>query len=133
MTHNDLERFKSKRSGNGVSPLVKTIEFPQPDTRSKSKRFEVEWIKLPIHWVKALRRARGIKTYELALIILTELFKRQRFGVLEVTLSTEVTGMNRETKMRAAKDLARLKLIILLPDGKRALRVIPQLSIKSKK
>jgi hypothetical protein len=101
-------------------------------SKSRSKQFEAEWIKVPMHWVKALRRTRSVKTYELALIILAERFKRQQSGVLEVTLSTEVTDMPRNTKVRAAKDLARLRLITLLSEGKRALRVIPYLFIKSK-
>jgi hypothetical protein len=101
-------------------------------SKSRSKQFEAEWIKLPMHWVKALRRTRGVKTYELALTILAERFKRQQSGVLEVTLSTEVTNMPRNTKVKAAKDLARLGLITLLTDGNQALRVIPHLSKRVK-
>jgi hypothetical protein len=51
----------------------------------------------------------------------------------EVVLSTEVTGMIRSTKLRAARDLARLGLIQILRDGNNALRVIPLLSIIEKR
>jgi hypothetical protein len=133
MTHDVLERYKSKRSGNGASFPVEAVELPQPDTRSKSKRFEAEWVKLPIHWVKALRRAKGGRTHQLAHAILAEFHKRQRFDVREVVLSTEVTGMGRNTKLKAAKDLERLGLITLISMGGYALRAIPHLITDSRK
>jgi hypothetical protein len=132
MKPSGLERFKS-RSGSGASPPIETIEFPQPDRRSKSKRFEQEWIKLPMHWVKALHRAKANgTTYGLAHTILAEFYKRRRFGVTEVILSTETTSMKRNTKLKAAKTLARLELITLIPEGKQALRAIPHITVRRK-
>jgi len=55
----------------------------------------------------------------LALLILWEAFKQ---GTKEVVLSTAVTGMPRETKGRAARELAELGLIRLEGMGTRALR-----------
>jgi hypothetical protein len=125
MTHDGLERFKSKRGGDGASPPIATVELPQPDRRSKSKRFAFQWIPLPMYWVKALRRTSSAKTYELAITILAEFHKRRRFGVTEVVLSTDTTKMTRSTKLRAAKELEQLGLITLITEGKHALRAIP--------
>jgi hypothetical protein len=99
--------------------------------KSKRKQFKPEWIKLPIHWVEALQRSRSQKAFTLAHIILVEAFKNHRNGK-EVVLSTEVTGMPRYAKIRAAKELARLGLIKLHCNGNQAIRVTP-ITTKNKK
>jgi hypothetical protein len=126
MKPSGLERFTSKRTGNGAARSeIPSVELSTPNVRSKSKRFEAEWFKMPRGWRIALRRAKTRKTYELALVILEEFSKRQRFGVTEVVLSTEATGMPRYAKIRAARDLAKLGLITLIAEGQQALRAIP--------
>jgi hypothetical protein len=99
--------------------------------KSKRKQFEPEWVKLPIHWVKALRQSRSVKTYELAFIILIEAFKNHRNGK-DVVLSTETTNMPRYAKVRAARELAKLRLIKLHSRGNQAMRVTP-ITTKNKK
>jgi hypothetical protein len=81
------------------------------------------WVKLPRHWITGLKRSKSVHTYELAHLILWEAFKdKRRTG--EVTLSTELTGMSRETKTRAAEELVELGLIRLKRGGNRALRAV---------
>jgi hypothetical protein len=92
--------------------------------KRKRRQFEPKWVKLPRHWITSLRSSKSAKTYELAHIILWEAFKRQYVGG-EIILSTEVTDMPRCTKLRAAKQLEELGLIRLLPNRRRALRVVP--------
>jgi hypothetical protein len=99
-------------------------EYPVPATKRKRKQFEPRWIKIPRHWVTSLRRTKSAKTYELALIILWQDFKCQHVGG-EIILSTEVTDMERHTKLRAAKELEDLGLIKITSNGKQALKVTP--------
>jgi hypothetical protein len=62
-----------------------------------------------------------VNTYRLALLVLFAAFKnKQRNG--EVILSTAMTGMPRNTKVRAARELADLGLIQLLGSEAGALR-----------
>ena len=92
--------------------------------KKKSKqRFRVHWVKLPVPWVKALRRSKSVNTYRLALTILIEAFWREQTGG-ELVLSTEVTGMHRNSKIRAMDELVRLGLIRIRRDGRRAIRII---------
>jgi hypothetical protein len=94
---------------------------PDPPPKARRKSFEPLFVRVPWHWAAALRRSKSARTYELALLILGEAFKdRRRTG--EITLSTEVTGMSRTTKRRAAKELAKLGLINLKEEGFSALR-----------
>jgi hypothetical protein len=107
-------------------------ELKIPYRKSKRKQFNPEWVKLPLSWISRLQHSRRIGVYKLAHIILREALKCRYWGG-EVVLSTEVTGMIRSTKLRAARDLARLGLIQILRDGNNALRVIPLLSIIEKR
>jgi DNA-binding transcriptional ArsR family regulator len=96
----------------------------QPDSKPKKKRkpFKAEWVKFPYRWIEVLQRAKRANAYRLALVILLEAFKRKHTGG-EVVLSSEVTGMSRATRMRAAKDLVDLGLIDTEQRGRGALRV----------
>jgi Fic family protein len=95
--------------------------------KKKRKPFKAEWVKLPMRWAKALRRSKRVSTYQLAVAILFEAFKRNHVGG-EIVLSSTMTGMSRETKRRAANELVELGLIKLKQDGKAALRVSSILS-----
>jgi hypothetical protein len=114
----------------------KKIEVVEVNTghtpkKSKRKQFKPEWIKVPIHWVEALRQSRSQQAITLAHIILIEAFKNHRNG-REIVLSTEATGMPRYAKIRAAKELARLGLIELHLSGNQAIRVTPIITKKKK-
>ena len=77
---------------------VETIQLPP---RPRPKAFEPRFVQVPRHWISALGRSNSVNTYRLALLILFAAFKnKQRNG--EVTLSTAMTGMPRNTKVRAA-------------------------------
>jgi hypothetical protein len=97
----------------------------QPTVKGKKRkgRFKPRWVKLPVRWVDVLRQSKSVSTYQLALTILAEAFKREQIGG-EVVLSTEVTGMPRSTRVRAVDELVRLGLIRVKRDGKRAVRII---------
>jgi hypothetical protein len=106
-------------------------EIETPYHKSKRKQFKLEWTKLPLSWLPRLHQSRRTETYKLAHIILVEAIKCQYWGG-EITLSTEVTGMTRSTKLRAARELARLGLVKIIRDGNKALRVIPLLYFRKK-
>ena len=84
-------------------------------TQKKSGPFKVEWVKLSTRWAETLGGSNG-STYELAIAILFEAFKRKHVGG-DVMLSSVVTGMPRNTKMRAARKLVELGLIRIEQKG----------------
>jgi hypothetical protein len=97
-----------------------TLDLP----KAKRKEFELEFAKLPLHWVKALRQVKNINTYPLAVAIQLEVFQRARMGG-EIVLSAEMTGIaSRANRYRAAMELEQLGLIKLFREGNHALRVI---------
>jgi hypothetical protein len=72
---------------------VETIQLPG---RPRRKAFEPRFVQVPRHWISALGRSNSVNTYRLALLVLFAAFKnKQRNG--EVTLSTAMTGMPRNT------------------------------------
>jgi hypothetical protein len=80
-------------------------------TPKKKRHFEYAWIKVPRHWVTGLARTKSAATYQLALAILVEAFKRKHIGG-KVVLSTKVTGItSRHTRMRATLELVEFGLI----------------------
>src|SRR5262245_27197942 len=97
---------------------VETMQLP---SKARRKAFEPRFVQVPRHWISVLGRSQSVNTYRLALLILFAAFKnKQRNGVL--TLSTAMTGMPRNTKVRAARELADLGLIQLLGSEAGALR-----------
>src|SRR5262249_24221201 len=88
---------------------------PDPEPKKRRKPFEPLFVKVPRHWVSGLGQSKSASTYQLALLILWQ-------GTKEVVLSTAATGMRRETKGRAARELAELGLIRLKGKGTKALR-----------
>ena len=101
---------------------IEIIDRQDANPKKRRKPFKAEWVKLPSKWIEALGKSGRINAYRLALVILLEDFKRKRWGG-EVVLSSEVTGMPRNTRMRAAKDLVELGLIETEQRGRGALRV----------
>src|SRR5262245_13221787 len=105
---------------------INDMEITQQTGKKKRKRrqvaFKTRWVKLPWRWANALRESNSVSTYRLAHIILFEAFKRKQIGG-EIILSTVVTGMSRSTRRRAAKELAKLKLIEIQQYGKATVRV----------
>jgi hypothetical protein len=99
------------------------VQTAEPTPRKPRKPFEAQWVKLPRHWVEALRRTRSVNTYRLAILILMEMFERKYRGG-EIVLSAQVTrGMSRASKARAAEELVALGLIETQQEGHQAIRV----------
>lgn len=90
--------------------------------KNRRKPFKAQWVKLPLHWTKALGRSKRASTYQLAWIILFEDFKRKHCGG-EIVLSSAVTGMTRYTRRRATKELVKLGLIKTQQYGSQSPRV----------
>jgi hypothetical protein len=104
------------------------MELPQqlrPSSKKKKRktRFKAQWVKLSRRWAEALRQSNRVSTYQLAIAILFEAFKREQTSG-EIILSTEVTGMTRMTRKRATEELVKLKLIRVSRHGKQAARVV---------
>jgi hypothetical protein len=88
--------------------------------KQRRKIFEPRFVKFPRHWASALARSDSPNTYRLAHLILFESCKQQ---TRRVTLSSDMTGwMPRNTKTRAARELAELGLITIEQDGVKALK-----------
>jgi hypothetical protein len=105
---------------HGKRIAVQTVE---PTPRKPRKPFEAQWVKLPRHWIEALRRTNSANTYRLAILILMEVFERKYRGG-EIVLSAQVTrGMSRASKARAAEELVELGLIETQQEGHQAIRV----------
>jgi hypothetical protein len=103
------------------------MEMPRATKRKRKKErrksgFTTQWVKVSERWIKALQQSDSVSTYRLALIILSEAFKREQVGG-EIVLSTAVTGMNRATRGRAIKELVVLRLIKVERRGNTAARV----------
>jgi hypothetical protein len=112
-------RYETRHGRTFAVETHDTGIIPKP----KRKPFKVQWVKLPLHWAEALRRSKGVSTYQLAHVILFEAFKREHIGG-EVVLSRAVTGLSPNTRARAANELAELGLIQIIREGKNALRAI---------
>jgi len=65
------------------------------------KRFEPQWVKLPIRWIKVLKQSTSAGTYRLALMTLIGAFKCEQRSKDELVLSKEMTGMSGSARARA--------------------------------
>jgi hypothetical protein len=109
------------RQGKRIA--VDPVEVPEPPSRKARKAFEPEWVKLPLRWIEVLRQSKRMATWQLAHVILLEAFKRQYTGG-EIVLSSTMTRMPKNTRIRAIKELAELGLIKLhRSSGNQAYRV----------
>jgi hypothetical protein len=79
--------------------------------RKQRKPFKTAFVQVPMRWIMALEGANADSSaYKLALRLLAEAFKCSQVGG-DVVLSSQVTGIPRSSKSRAAKELQRLGLI----------------------
>ena len=95
---------------------VETINTNVTPTKKRAP-FKADWVKLPLRWVEALRQSRSASTYQLALAILFEAYKRKHVGG-EIVLSNAMVQMPSNTKMRAARELKKFGLIRIKRNGK---------------
>jgi hypothetical protein len=105
----------------GKRIAVDTINTSTP-AKKKRKPFELSFVKLPHFWVERLMRSKNPGTFKLAFHILKEDFKRQLVGG-EIVLSTKATGLPREVRRRAVRELVQLGLIKTEQNGNHAIRV----------
>lgn len=90
--------------GRGTTPAKK-----------QRKPFKTAFVQVPARWITALEDAKADRsTYRLALRLLAEAYKCSQVGG-GVVLSSKVTGLERNNKARAAKELQRLGLIRIEP------------------
>jgi hypothetical protein len=121
-------RYVTKNGKRYVNRQGKLIEIVTDELSVSSKKtprkaFKTEWAKFPRRWADALRQAKSKATYQLAILILFEAFKCKHTGK-EITLSSEMTGMPKNTRIRVAKELVGLGLIKLhRQSGNQAYRV----------
>ena len=109
------------RHGRRIAVITKKFEAPKSKPKLR-RSFGAKWVKLPRHWISGLGQSKSANTYRLALLILLAAYEDKR-GTGEVVLSTKLTGdMSRETRRRAAQELAELGLITLQTKGHRILK-----------
>ena len=112
------------RRGRRIEIDTLTPKAPKPKPKPK-KTFWAKWVKLPRHWISDLGRCRSANTYRLGMLILLAAYEDKR-GTGEVVLSAAtVLGIPRETKRRAVRELAELRLITYKQIGQRAFRIEP--------
>jgi hypothetical protein len=104
---------------------IETLNTGTSSPRKHKPPFKAQWVKFPLQWVEALQHSKSVSTYQLALVILFEAFKIEAFKRKErdIVLSSTVTKMSRNTKMRAARELVDLGLIEIKQIGSQAIRV----------
>jgi hypothetical protein len=107
------------RNGQRIEVVEVDIGLPQ---KKRHAPFKAQWVKLPREWVEALRRSKSASTKQLAMEVLLEAFKRERLGG-EIVLSSAMTGMKRDAKLAASKELAKLGLIQIEQRVNQAMRV----------
>ena len=106
--------------------LMKKMGARQSKAKTRKKTgFEVQWVKLPLRWIRILHQAAvSASTHDLAHTILVESFKLEQMAVKEVVLSAGVTGLSQHARERAIDNLVRLKLIKVKRGRGKAVRVV---------
>ena len=112
--------------GKELRALMREMESRRSKAKTRIKpRFEVQWVRLPLRWIKILHRAAvSASTYDLAHTILVESFKLEQMAVKEIILSAEVTGMTPTVRRKAVNNLVWLKLIKVRRGRGKAVRVV---------
>jgi len=112
--------------GKEMRALMKKMGAQRSKAKTRKKsRFEVQWVKLPLRWIRILHQAAvSASTYDLALTILVESFKLEQMATKEVVLSAGVTGLSQHARERAINNLVRLNLIKVKRGRGKAVRVV---------
>jgi hypothetical protein len=108
----DLDKLRADMaSAEPVHPTPERWGNAALPAKKPREPFKVGFVQVPMRWVTALADAdAGGNTYRLALAVLAETFKCEQLGG-DVVLSSMVTGMHRNSKGVAAKELQRLGLV----------------------
>ena len=112
--------------GRELRALMKRMEARRSKMKTrKNSGIEVRWVRLPLRWIRILHQAAvSASTYDLALTILVESFKREQMAVKEIILSEGVTGMSPTVRRKAISNLVRLNLIKVKRGKGKAVRVV---------
>src|SRR5262245_43492075 len=112
--------------GRELQALMKKMRTQRSKTKNRKKsEFKVEWVKLPLRWVRILHQvAVSGSTYSLAHTILVESFKLDQMAVKEIVLSAQVTGLSKHARMQAINNLVRLRLVKVKRGKGKAVRVV---------
>jgi hypothetical protein len=121
-------KYVYKNGKRYVNRQGRLIELGPDETKATVKKgapFSIEWAKFPRRWEIALRKSKRVSTYQLALVILFEAsnLEIKGRGGEKITLSSAVTGMPRNTRANAIKELVEFNLIEVEQNGKEAPRV----------
>ena len=93
--------------------------------RTKKKEFQPLYVMVPAEWQNRLRKARSVRTIDLALTVLAQAFLlKQNIYSSEITLSANATGLDSSSRHRAIKDLRKLGLIWTRRRGQRVPKII---------
>jgi hypothetical protein len=139
----NLERFRPK--GGPIEPVLVDgngtyvirdgqridigIKNPAgPVRKGQRQPFEVQFVQVPIYWVRQLERHNSAALYHLAHYILEQDHKRRYFCGGEIILSTEATGLPRQTRGWAIKIMVEAKMISVSQSGNQAVRVVELLN-----
>lgn len=113
--------------------IAKAKGAAKQSTKPRRKKFQANFVIFPVRWIDALARANANgNTYELALRLLVEAHARAHLGG-DVVLSSEVTGLPRNSKYRAARKLQALGLIRIEPRGVKQSPVIRVLANQARR
>jgi hypothetical protein len=111
--------------------MAKEASRQAPKRRKRRSGFKVGYVMFPLAWRRRLRKARASgAAYDLAVTILAELFKVEQFAIKEIVLSKETTSLPDQTRWRAIRALARLKLIKIQRKEGQAYRVTQLFCLK---
>lgn len=102
------------------------VVAPKAPTRAgrKRKQFKARFIQVPSYWIRQLEQYNSAALYQLSHRVLREDHKRRQLGGGEIILSTEVTGLTRQTRSWAIKIMVKAKMIEISQCGNQAARVV---------
>jgi hypothetical protein len=90
--------------------------------KKQREPFKAEFVQFSVRWAEALQQSKSAATYQLAIAILFESYKRKHIGG-EIVLSSVVTKMSKETRRRATNELVKFGLIEVKRNGRKSPRV----------
>ena len=122
----DLSKFETRYvMSHGKRIAVGTLPS-KAAPKKKRPKFVAEWVGFPARWAKALQQSKSVATYQLAVTILFEAYKNKWVrGEETVTLSSAVTKMPKNTRLRATAELVKLELIKVTQNGHQAPKAFP--------
>ena len=113
---------------HGRRIAVQTLDLDVP-ARPK-RRWRRQFVQVPWSWVEALKGAKYIATYRVALYVLYEYWRSGGRPVKVSNVTVGRVGVNPDAKLRGLKELDDLGLVSVERNGKAAPLVSPRLGLK---